>query len=83
MTVHEHGPLTFLQTQTPASLIDRDAARRGMFPGPILPSQQFSIQGGLQQLNSVEQEMLQRVVRRLKRQSAPAAGRAIGGAFGL
>lgn len=85
MSLHDHGPLTFRQTMTPANEAARDAAQRGIFPGPILPSQQFSIKGGLQQLTSSESAMLQRVVERLKRQGSGAigAGQTVGGAFGL
>lgn len=81
MTVHEHGPLTFSQQQTPANQVSREAARAGIFPGPIVPSQQFSIQGGLAQLNSRESAQLEKVVNRLRKQNGPAAGFAIGRAF--
>ena len=81
MALHEHGPLTFRQTQSPVNQVDRDAALRGQFPGPILPASQFSIQGGRAQLNSREGAMLDSVVRRLKRQNGPSAAFAIGRAF--
>lgn len=51
----------------------------GAFPGPVLPSQQFTIQGGLQQLNSSESEMLQRIVNRLKRRREGPVGTATTG----
>lgn len=85
MAIHDRGPLTFRQTMTPANEAARDAAQRGVFPGPVLPSQQFTIEGGLQQLTSSESAMLQQVVERLKRQGSGAvgAGQAFGRAFGL
>ncbi|KKN77063.1 hypothetical protein LCGC14_0364020 [marine sediment metagenome] len=90
MPFHNEDPLTLNQLQTPASQVSRDAARGGAFPGPNVPSQQFTIKGGLQQLNSSESAQLQRVVNRLRRrreaESAPvstSAERTIGQAFSL
>ena len=68
MAFHPESPLTLNQLQTPANQGARNAAMGGAFPGPMFPSQQFTIQGGLEQLNSMESEQLQRVVNRLKRQ---------------
>ena len=67
MAFHPEDALTLNQTQTPANLAARNAAMGGAFPGPMFPSQQFTIQGGLAQLNSMEAEQLQRIVNRLKR----------------
>jgi len=73
MAFHPDDPLSLTQLQTPASQVSRDAARGGAFPGPVVPSQQFTIQKGLQQLNSNESAMLQRVVNRLRRRSEAAS----------
>lgn len=91
MAFHPTIPLTLSQLQTPANQAARDAAKGGAFPGPVLPSQQFTIQGGLQQLNSEESEMLQNIVNRLKNRreqisttQAPVQGNvgsALGNAF--
>ena len=78
MAFHPEQALSLTQLQTPASQAARDAARSGAFPGPMLPSQQFTIQGGLQQLNSEETEMLQSVVNRLRNRVRQNAGEALG-----
>ena len=90
MAFHPQQPLTLNQLQTPANQAARDAARGGAFPGPNFPSQQFTISGGLQQLNSEETDMLRNIVNRLKsrrgqesvaEQPQTLVGQALGSAF--
>ena len=81
MAFHSENRLSLNQLQTPANAAARGAAQGGAFPGPTLPSQQFTIQGGLASLNSEESEMLRKVVNRLKRRQQATSTR--GSAAGL
>ena len=88
MAFHTENPLTLNQLQTPANQAARNTALGGAFPGPNLPSQQFTISGGLQQLNSEESAMLQNIVNRLKKRreqpvaEAPLVGAGVGRRLG-
>ncbi len=57
--------LTLGQLQTPSNQVARSTARGGGVT-PQLPSQQFSIQAGLEQLTEAEQGALRKVVARLR-----------------
>ena len=73
MSFHPQRPLTFGQMQTGSNRVDRRHFQVPQFPGPNTPSQQFSIEGGLQQLTFEENRALDRVINSIKKQRQGSA----------